>query len=127
MIRKTLSFSLKLLLSLLLVFGIHQYILYLKEFPWDSNLIIEAYLSNFILVIISFYIIILFFKKQNFSLGFIFMGGFLVKMAVFMIFFSPTFKANDKIEAVEFFSFFTPYAICLLFETTVLVRLLNRS
>lgn len=127
MIRKTLRFSLTLFLALLLVFGIHQYILSLQEFAWNSHLILEAYITNFILVVISFYIILLFLKKQNFSLGFIFMGSFLLKMIVFMIFFNPTFKANDNIETVEFFSFFTPYSICLFFETIVLVRLLNRS
>ena len=127
MIRKTIKFSLLLLVILLLAFGIQQIFLHLYGQDWNSHLIVPAYIVNFILVMISYLVILKYLKSQNFSIGFIFMGGFLLKMMVYVIFFNPEYRSNGSIETIEFFSFFTPYSICLIFETYSLVRLLNKS
>lgn len=122
-----LKFGAKLFVLLLLTFILHQVYLNWKNLSWNSNLIIESYLSNFILVLITYGVLMFFREKKNESLGFIFLYGFFLKMAVFMIFFNPTYKADSEMTGLEFFAFFLPYSVCLAFETVVIVRILNRD
>ncbi len=61
------------------------------------------------------------------SLGFLYLGGSMLKFLVFFIFFYPEYKADGDVSRLEFATFFVPYAICLIVETTVLVRMLNKQ
>jgi hypothetical protein len=126
-ISETLRFALKLLAGILPLFTLHEAMLYYLGIPFDADLIIPSYLTNGLLVILTYFILIHFQQKKSQSLGFIFLAGFFIKLAVFLLFFKPVFEADGEIERSEFFSFFLPYAYCLSFETIVLVRLLNRS
>jgi len=125
--KESLRFLITLLLVLGIAFSVQSYIFTELNHAWDSFLLVESYGSNFLMVAVSFTILMRFYKSKSFSLGFIFMGGFLVKMAIFMIFFKPTYSANNSISGFEFSAFFVPYAICLALETIILVSLLNRS
>ena len=127
MLTKTLRFGLSLLVGLILIFGIHQTVLYFYELPWNENLIVEAYFTNYLLVLITYFIIIFFKERKSQSLGFIFLGGFFLKLAVFMIFFNPFYKSDNEVIPAEFFAFFTSYAFCLIYETTVIVKILNKE
>lgn len=126
-IRKISFFGAILLVLLVIAFSIQALINTQLQIPFFENLIVEAYSSNFLLVLVTFGLIIFLKDKHDASIGFIFMFGFLIKMAVFFIFFKPIYQSNDQIEGVEFASFFVPYAICLAFETYYLVQLLNKS
>lgn len=121
------TFSFRLLLGLVLCFLLQSAINQSMDVEWDKHLIIPAYISNYLLVLLSFWIILILKDKKNNSLGFIFMGGFLLKMAVFFLFFKPVYLVNGNIEKAEFAAFFVPYAICLSYETYRLVRILNKS
>ena len=127
MINNLTSFSLRLLFLLLIVFGVHQSALSFVNVNWNLNLINESYLTNYFLVVFTYAIMVYLKDKKSQSLGFIFLGGFFLKLAVFMIFFNPIYKSDLEISTLEFTSFFIPYGICLTFETFVLIRLLNRS
>ncbi len=127
MIKNLFSFSLQLIFLLLAVFGLHQAVLSYLERSWLENLIVPSYITNYLLVLLTYAIIVYMKDKKSQSIGFIFLGGFFLKMAVFMIFFNPFYKLDGESSTGEFCAFFIPYGICLTFETIVLVRLLNRS
>ena len=65
--------------------------------------------------------------KGSHSLGYLFLAGFFLKIAVFMIFFNPIYKADDQIVPQEFFAFFVSYVFCLAFETKIIVKILNQN
>lgn len=128
MIPKVIRFVIGLLFLLTLSLWAHQYILDELGIEQQGLLLFESYVVNYLLVVANFLVILIFiFKKQNASLGFLFMGSFLIKMAVFSIFFYPTYREDHSIVTTEFFAFFAPYSICLVTETIGLVRMLNKS
>ncbi len=127
MIANLLSFSIRLFVLLLFTFGIHQLALHFLHVTWNLHLINESYLTNFILVLITYAVIYYLKDKKSQSLGFIFLGGFFLKLLFFMLFFNPVYKFDSEISTLEFTAFFVPYGICLTYETIVLVRLLNRT
>ena len=124
---KSFSFFLKLLIVFAVFFPIHVFIQKSQGFEPFAYLIIESYIANFILVLISFFALIQLQKKYASSLGFFFLGGFFLKLIVFFIFFNPSYKADNEIERVEFLAFFIPYATSLTLETVSLIRILNRA
>lgn len=126
-IRKISFFGAFLLLLLLISFAVQSLINTQLQLPIFENLIVAAYASNYFLVLLTFSFILFLKDKHNASIGFIFMFGFLLKMAVFFIFFKPVYQLNNEIEGQEFAAFFVPYAICLTFETYYLVKLLSKS
>lgn len=131
MMKKTLlinilKFGAKLLVILSITFIIHEFYFHYTEIAWNAHLILSSYLSNYILVLITYGGLMYFKERKNESLGFIFLYGFFLKMVVFLIFFNPAYKSDGDMETLEFFAFFLPYAVCLAFETTVIVRILNR-
>ena len=126
-INPILVFFLKLLVLLTVVFGIHLVVLNYLNTPLFNNLIIASYIVNFILAIIIFVALYKLRKKYLDLLGFIFMGGSMLKFAVFFLFFSPTFKENGNIDGLESASFLAPYVTCLLLETIYVSKLLNNK
>lgn len=122
-----LIFFLKLLVLLTVVFGIHIVVLNYLNIPLFNNLIIASYSINFILAIIIFVALYKLRKKYLDLLGFIFMGGSMLKFAVFFLFFFPAFKQNGNINGFESASFLVPYVTCLLLETIYVSKLLNNK
>ncbi len=125
MIRRIIEFSGYLLLLLSAVFAIHFYGFY-KGADFNQDLILFAYVINYILAVIIYAVLLILEKKYNHLLGFFFMGGSMLKMAFFFIFFSSYYRADGKITTSEIFAFLVPYGICLIFETTALIKRLNR-
>jgi hypothetical protein len=121
------SFSLKLLIVLVIAFPVHAFVQNVSGLDFFDNLIIESYLSNFVLVVISYAVLFKLQVKYTNSLGFIFMGGSFVKFTVFFIFFNPHYKLDNEVEVSEFLGFFVPYSIALSIETISLVRFLNKA
>ena len=119
------TFSIRLITALVVVLSIHLFVLYLLEIPLFENMIVEAYLINFLL---AFGIYVGMYKlkdTQPNNMGFIFMMGSLIKFGVFFLLFFPAYKSDGEMKALEFSSFFIPYATCLILETITLSHLLN--
>lgn len=121
------GFCIRLLLILSIVFATHSTILYFLKLPLYENLIVFSYIINGVLAILIFLILDKLRVKYLDLLGFIYMGGSLLKFVIYFIFFNPTFKQDGSINNLEATSFLTPYIICLLVETYYLIKLLNNK
>lgn len=124
---KILSFTFQLSLIFIVAFPIQAFLQHQFGLDYFQHLLIPSYLANFLLVVLSFTMLILLQKKYTNSLGFLFLGGSFVKFAVFFIFFSPHYKQDNEIETAEFLAFFLPYSLALTLETIRLVKILNKA
>lgn len=120
------SFTKKATVVLAVAFCLHIIVLKVFQYPLFGNKIIAAYLINLGLVIIIFGLLYLLRNKQKNQLGFLFIGGSLLKFAVFFIVFYPAYKADGHISKLEFAAFFVPYVLGLIVETSSLVKWLNK-
>jgi hypothetical protein len=119
------TFYLSLVLLSLLVFCLHILILYLFGFPLMDHMIVLAYLLNVVLALVIFSVLYWFRVKWRDQIGFLFLGGSMLKFLFFFIVFYPFYNADGNMETLEFTSFFVPYLICLLLETFFTARMLN--
>ncbi len=121
------GFYLKLFFILFVAFSIHLLVLnYLKK-PLFENRIILAYVLNFILAVTIYHSLFLLRKKYLDILGFVFMGGSLIKFFLFFLFFFPVYRKNGNIDLLEATSFLVPYLLCLIIEILYLSKLLNKA
>jgi len=111
--------------GLTVIFLSHILVLNYNNLPLFDNKIILAYLLNYLLALSIYFLLYFFrFKLKN-QLGFLFMAGSFLKFILFFIFFYPSYKMDGDINMLEFSSFFLPYVICLIIETSALVKLLK--
>jgi hypothetical protein len=127
MINPVIAFGLKLIVVLAIVFGIHLFILNQLHFQLYDNLIVRAYSVNLILAFLIYLSLYLLRIKYEHLLGFIFMGGSLLKFIVFFIFFYPIYREDGEVTRIEATSFLIPYLSSLVVETYYLIRLLNNK
>lgn len=120
-----LRFVLTLFLTLFLTLIIYLTILYFLKLPFWNHRLIPAYLINFILATAIYAYLFHAREKYRDSLGFLFMAGSFLKFAAFFIFFYPAYRADNKIETIEFATFFIPYTLCLILETLGLIKILK--
>ncbi|MGB5395022.1 MAG: DUF6168 family protein [Lutimonas sp.] len=118
-------FAFVLSISLFFVFFVHTSVLFQLDLPIFDHLILWSYLINFFLALIIYASLFHYRKKYHDQLGFLYMFGSLLKFAVFFIFFYPVYKADQQLETIEFTTFFIPYLICLILETTGLIKILK--
>lgn len=119
------SFYFSLGLLCLLVFGIHILVLYLLKLPLFGYMVVQAYLLNVFLAVVIFTVLYLFRVKWKDQIGFLFLGGSMLKFVFFFIFFYPDYMGDEQMETMEFISFFIPYLVCLLLETLFTAKMLN--
>ena len=119
-------FYIQLFLVLVVVFLIHIGILNFLELHLFEDKIVLSYVINYLLAAIIFTAIYRLKEKQKDNLGFLFIGGSFIKFLVFFLLFYPFFKADGNIDKLEFSSFFVPYIVCLVIETTSLSKFLNK-
>ena len=112
--------------SVVLIFALHILYLHYNNLPLFDNKIILAYILNYMLALSIYIILYLFRIKLKNQLGFLFMAGSFLKFILFFLFFYASYKADGDISSLEFSSFFLPYVICLIIETTSLVNLLKK-
>jgi len=112
--------------SVVLIFALHILYLQYNNLPLFDNKIILAYILNYMLALSIYIILYLFRIKLKNQLGFLFMAGSFLKFILFFLFFYASYKADGDISSLEFSSFFLPYVICLIIETTSLVNLLKK-
>ncbi len=120
------SFSIKLIVILSFAFAIHLFALSSKSLPFYDNKIVLAYIINAILAIAIFGFLFKMKDKYKEQLGFLFLGGSVLKFAVFFIVFYPVYKADGTISKLEFAAFFVPYILSLILETLSLAKWLNK-
>lgn len=58
--------------------------------------------------------------------GFAFMGGSLLKFAVFFLVFFPDLSEDSDTRKMQFIAFFIPYALSMIVEVWYLIRILNQ-
>ena len=104
----------------------HLLVLFLMDFELFENAIIWSYIANTILAGLILAGLLKAPEKYQSSLGYLFLFGSFLKFAIFFIAFNPLYKADGEITAHEFSTYFVPYALCLITETSVLINKLNR-
>ncbi len=119
------TFYLSLILLSLSVFCLHLLILYLFGFPLSDHMIVLAYLLNVVLALIIYSELYWFREKLRDQIGFLFLGGSMLKFLFFFLVFYPFYNADGNMESLEFTTFFVPYLVCLLLETFFTARMLN--
>lgn len=90
-----------------------------------ANQLLYAYVINCILACSVIILIILLKKRLKDQLGFVFMAASMLKFVLFYFLFLPEYNSDGEISRLEFFTFFIPYAICLIAEMIILSRFLN--
>lgn len=120
------AFSVKLISILTLAFGSHIFILNIFELPMFNDMIIESYIINVVLAILIFGFLYKFRARFANQIGFLFLGGSLLKFVIFFLVFYPHYTQDGDISKLEFSAFFAPYALCLILETYSLVKWLNK-
>ncbi|WP_033959610.1 DUF6168 family protein [Psychroserpens jangbogonensis] len=119
-------FSLKLIIVLAAAFAIHLFILSVNSLPLFDDKIVLAYIVNAVLAITIFGFLFKMKEKYKDQLGFLFLGGSLLKFLVFFIVFYPFYKIDGNISKLEFAAFFVPYLLSLVLETFSLAKWLNK-
>lgn len=114
-----------LLVGLLILFYAQSWFLENHRHNLYTIQLIKSYVLNAIMALIVFFVIYIFRNKYRDLLGFFFLGGSLLKFALFFIFLYPSFIADGTLERLEFLIFFVPYGFALVLETYFLVKLLN--
>jgi len=122
---KVFLFASRLAFIIAIIFGIHIGLLYWFKHPVFSNLVIQAYLVNYLMALIIYSIIFKLRLKFGHITGFMFMIGSFLKFIIFFLVFYPAYKFDGNITKFEFAAFFTPYLVCLIFETLSLAKILN--
>lgn len=115
-----------LLFLVIVIFIIHISILGAQGYPIYANQIILSYVINFLLASGIFIFLYQFKTKLKNHIGFLFMGGSLLKFMVFFALFYPSYSSDGDMDKLEFAAFFIPYSICLFLETFYMARMLNR-
>jgi len=120
-------FLAKLFAVLLLVFILHLSVLYYFKKTLLENMILLSYIINYILAVIVLMVIKKMMHKKSAQAGFIFMAGSGLKFLVFFLVFYPSYRADGKMQALEFIAFFIPYALCLIADVLYLSKQLNNQ
>ena len=121
-----LKFSLLLLVLLLSALALHLFILNAMGLPLYDNKILLAYSINYVLAVIIYGALYLLQDRMTAQLGFLYMGGSLLKFLFFFILFYPGYKLDGEMSNAEFAAFFIPYSISLILETSGIIKFLKK-
>lgn len=120
MIKRVFFFHASLTTALLLSFFIHNTLS-------PTLLLPKLYFLNAAAAFFVYWLAYVFRSSRQEYTGFYFLAGTILKFFVFFAFALPTFKHDNTVTRVEFFSFFVPYIISLIVETISLVLLLRNT
>jgi hypothetical protein len=121
-----LRFSLLLSALLITALAIHLFVLNTLQLPLYDNKILLAYWVNYILAVAIYGVLYLLQHRMTAQLGFLYMGGSLLKFLFFFILFYPSYKLDGDMSKTEFAAFFIPYSICLILETSGIIKFLKK-
>ena len=119
--------QLYLLLLIGVVFGLHAGYVLSSGGSLNEALFWQAYLFNTLAAEIILTVMLRMAPKKSDYLGFVFMGGSLLKFLVFFLAFYPVYKEDGTMEVDEFMAFFIPYLVALSFKSYILLKSLNQS
>lgn len=119
------SFTIKIIVTIIAAFAIHLLVLKFLELPLLENKIVLSYILNATLAIAIFGLLFKYREKVKDNIGFLFLIGSFLKFIAFFILIYPSYKADGNTSKLEFAAFFVPYLICLFIETSSLVKWLN--
>jgi len=88
-------------------------------------MLLLSYVLNFILALAIFLSLYTLRKRFKNQIGFLYMGGSLLKFLIFFLVFYPGFRADGIVTKSEFAAFFIPYLLCLILETVYTAKMLN--
>lgn len=115
-----------LLIALFLAFVTHT--LLMPDALWAQiRMMWLCYGVNFVLAVLIFWAVLATYKKNAMLVGFVFMGGSILKFGIFFLFIYPDFKADGLVGRDELSLFFVPYLISLFSMTYAASRVLQRA
>ena len=91
----------------------------------DSTILVGCYLFNWLCTLAFFAIVRFGSPKMKSQLGYVFLYVSVAKFGLFLLIIRPFLDYTDGLRSPEFFYFFVPYAISMVYETRSTVRLLN--
>ncbi len=119
------KFSLQLIVTMLAAFLLHWIVLYFYNYSFQEAHLLSTYSSNTILALVIVGLILRFQHAVRNHIGFLFLAGSTLKIAVFFIVFRPLYMIDGEVSTLERIGFIVPYLISLFLETRSLVRFLN--
>ena len=120
------NFILRIVFILAVAFGAHLFILDFLGLPLFSDKIILAYLINAGLAVVIYTALYTLRKKFEHQIGFLFIAGSFVKVALFFLLFNTPYKADGQVTGSEVFAFFVPYVLSLIIEIFSISKWLNK-
>ena len=115
-----------LLIALSLAFVTHT--LLMPDALWAQiRMMWLCYGVNFVLAVLIFWAVLATYKKNAMLVGFVFMGGSILKFGIFFLLIYPDFKADGLVGRDELSLFFVPYLISLFSMTYAASRVLQRA
>ena len=115
-----------LLMALSVAFVVHSILM--SDHLWGQiQLMLLCYGLNYLLATLIFFGVLVTHKKNTMLVGFVFMGGSVLKFAVFFLLIYPNFKDDGIVGHDELSLFFVPYLISLFAMTYAAARSLQRK
>ena len=115
-----------LFMALSVVFIVHSILM--PDQDWRQiQLMWLCYGLNYVLVTLIFFGLLFTHKKNAMLVGFVFMGGSVLKFTVFFLLIYPNFKGDGFVGHDELSLFFVPYLISLFAMTYAASRVLQRK
>ena len=124
--RLPIRFSLLLAFIMAIVFFSHYFMLGHLGLPPLADMVLVSYMVNYLMAVSIFVGLYSARKRLRNALGFLFMGGSLIKFIVFFIIFYPVYRADGEMQKTEFAAFFVPYLTALVLETYFASKMLNQ-
>jgi hypothetical protein len=125
MIKIFLRFFVLLTLMLGMALCVQLYFQFTRYGEYTGHFILPNYLFNYTLTLVFFFVFIQRNKKVLDNLGFAFLFFSLLKFILFLVLLYPHFELENGIKSPAFTSFFVPYALCLFYETYIIVKQLK--
>ena len=126
MIKPLLKLGGGLLIALSVAFAIHTTLM--PDALWGQIRIMWlCYGLNFGLAVLIFWAVLATHKKNAMLVGFVFMGGSILKFGLFFLLIYPDFRADGLVGGDELSLFFVPYLISLFTMTYAASRVLQRA
>jgi len=122
-----LKFYWRLIMSVTLLFGLHISVLWYQGLTLFDHFIIPSYLFNTFITLVFFTALLFSSREKNLFLGWVFFVTTGLKFLVFFFLIYPLFLSDGALQKIEFFTFFTPYSLCLIIEIHQLSKILNTN
>ncbi|MCF4100670.1 DUF6168 family protein [Gillisia sp. M10.2A] len=126
--QQLLKFLIRLIPFSLILFGLHYFLIF--KFYSETTFyysIYAIYSFHFLATLLIYFLLLLVHSNAQDKTGFAFMGSGLLKMLAAVIFLLPMMLSGINNPFDNILSFFIPYLLYLIFETTYAVNLLNNK